>query len=115
MPADGCWAGSRSRSARNPAALAGALGADGAEPHVIVVLEGKARDAAPPGPVDDLPLSVVYAPAAGDDTIVDVVRGTEPPVLVVTADRGLAERVRAAGAEVAGPGALLRTLDRITS
>jgi 8-oxo-dGTP diphosphatase len=99
----------------DPAALAGALGADGAEPRVIVVLEGKARDAAPPGPVDDLALRVVHAPGVGDDTIVEVVRGTEPPVRVVTADRGLAERVQAAGAELAGPSALLRALDRITS
>ena len=38
-------------------------------------------------------------------------QGTGQPVLVVTADRGLAARVRAAGAEVTGPGALLRALD----
>ncbi|HEX8519670.1 MAG TPA: ADP-ribose pyrophosphatase, partial [Pseudonocardia sp.] len=31
-------------------------------------------------------------------------------VLVVTADRGLRERVRAAGADVTGPGALLDAL-----
>jgi hypothetical protein len=98
----------------DPATLAAALGAAGAEPRVIVVLEGKARDAVPPDRAGDVPLTVVLAPGTGDDTIVEAARRTAPPVLVVTADRGLAARVRAAGAEVTGPGALLNALDQDT-
>ncbi len=96
----------------DPSALAAALGLPGEQVEVIVVLEGKARDATPPGPVDDLPLTIVHAPGVGDDTVVDVVRSTAAPALVVTADRGLRERVQAAGAEVTGPTALLDALDR---
>jgi 8-oxo-dGTP diphosphatase len=67
--------------------------------------------------VDDLPthprLTVVRAEADGDATIAalasDLV-ATSDPVLVITADRALRERVRAAGAATRGPGALLDAL-----
>lgn len=77
----------------------------------VVVVEGAARPAAedPPGTVD-----VRAARGSGDDEIVEVVRSTAGPgvpVLVVTADRGLAERVRALGAAVTGPRWLLGLLD----
>ncbi len=72
---------------------------------VHLVLEGAA------GAVEDLPthplLDVVHAPADGDSAIVDLVGrlvGGPGRVLVVTADRALRARVRAAGAEVTGPG-----------
>jgi rRNA-processing protein FCF1 len=55
----------------------------------------------------------VHAPADGDSAIVDLVGalvGVADRVLVVTADRGLRERVTAAGAEVTGPNALLDAL-----
>jgi hypothetical protein len=73
---------------------------------VVLVVEGKARplaDEAEPRSVE-----VVAAPGSGDDAIVDLVESCEPGrrVLVVTADRGLRERVRALGAEVVGPRAL---------
>ncbi|GGO92146.1 hypothetical protein GCM10012280_41650 [Wenjunlia tyrosinilytica] len=73
---------------------------------VLLVVEGRAR-AVPP--VEDVP--VTAAPGSGDDTIVDLVararaEAPERPVLVVTADRELRERVRKLGAEVAGPKAV---------
>jgi hypothetical protein len=78
---------------------------------VHLVLEGAASD------VEDLPthplLDVVHAPADGDATIVSLVgelAGPDDRVLVVTADRALRDRVRAAGAEVAGPGTLQAAL-----
>jgi hypothetical protein len=78
---------------------------------VHLVLEGAA------GKVDDLPthplLDVVHAPADGDSAIVALVEGLAGEsgrVLVVTADRALRERVRAAGAEVTGPGAFRAAL-----
>ena len=80
---------------------------------VHLVLEGAASG------VDDLPthplLDVVHAPADGDSAIVDLVAGLAggpDRVVVVTADRGLRERVTAAGAEVTGPGTLLDGLPR---
>ncbi len=80
---------------------------------VHLVLEGAA------GKVDDLPthplLDVVHAPADGDSAIVALVgelvgANSDARVLVVTADRALRERVRAAGAEVTGPGAFRAAL-----
>ncbi len=78
---------------------------------VHLVLEGAANA------VDDLPthplLDVVHAAADGDSAIValvgDLVGGTDR-VLVVTADRALGDRVRAAGAGVTGPGSFRAAL-----
>ena len=92
-------------------ALAGPPGA--AQLTVHLVLEGAAARAA------DLPthpqLRVVIAPADGDATIAALVSElTGDPldgdVIVVTADRELRARVRAAGAATVGPGVLLRAL-----
>jgi 8-oxo-dGTP diphosphatase len=57
-------------------------------------------------------IRVVEAPGSGDDTIVALVRELDPrrAVVVVTADRELGDRCRAAGATVLGPGWLLRLL-----
>jgi hypothetical protein len=78
---------------------------------VHLVLEGAANDAA------DLPthplLDVVHAPADGDAAIVGVVErlaGGPDRVLVVTADWALREPVRAAGADVTGPGSFRAAL-----
>ncbi|GLZ79190.1 hypothetical protein Afil01_39970 [Actinorhabdospora filicis] len=71
---------------------------------VVLVVEGKARG------VESSPtVRVVSAPGSGDDTIVDLVaEAGGRPVLVVTADRGLRQRVTALGASVTGP----RSVDR---
>ena len=80
-------------------------------PRVVAVLEGAAAGAADPGPVTG-DLTVVTAGGSGDDAIVDVVRGVRPweTALVVTADRGLRQRVTALGAVVTGPRWLLKQL-----
>ncbi|MBP2708371.1 NUDIX hydrolase [Microbispora sp. RL4-1S] len=80
-------------------------------PRFVVVLEGAAARGADPGPWEG-DLTVVSAPGSGDDTIVEVVGDTRPweQVLVVTADRGLRERVTSLGALVTGPRWLLDQL-----
>jgi hypothetical protein len=75
---------------------------------VTVVLEGKARAGADAAEVDGV--AVVHAPREGDDTIVAIAEGNRDAVVVVTADRGLVERVRATNAEVVGPSWLLDRL-----
>ena len=96
--------------AADPAGLLDAVGADRGPASVTLVLEGAAKAGAPTG--GEPPLRVVHAEADGDSAIVDVVRqlvadGSAP--VVVTADRGLRERVSAAGGRSVGP-ARLRTL-----
>lgn len=54
-------------------------------------------------------VEVVHALGDGDNTIAAIAEAHRG-VIVVTADRGLAERVRAANAEVVGPGWLLDQL-----
>ncbi len=54
-------------------------------------------------------VAVVHAPGEGDDTIA-AIAATHHEAVVVTADRGLAERVRAAGGAVVGPTWLLDRL-----
>lgn len=75
---------------------------------VVLVLEGSARSGHPVGTQGVL--RTVHAPGSGDDEIVDqvgagVAAGFE--VVVVTADRGLRERVAAAGGSSLGPSWLL--------
>ncbi|MGH9267780.1 MAG: NTP pyrophosphohydrolase [Acidimicrobiales bacterium] len=82
--------------------LAGRLG-----PPVTIVLEGRARAGADEASVGGV--EVVHAPGEGDDTIATIAEANRD-VVVVTADRGLAERVRAADAEVVGPSWLLEQL-----
>ena len=69
-------------------------------PEVVMVVEGKARGVTGTGSV-----RVVSAPGSGDDAIVELVRaeGSDRRCAVVTADRGLRDRVTALGAEVLGP------------
>jgi rRNA-processing protein FCF1 len=54
-------------------------------------------------------VEVVHAPGDGDDTIATIAEAHRE-VIVVTADRELAERARAANAEVVGPNWLLDKL-----
>jgi uncharacterized protein YaiI (UPF0178 family) len=74
---------------------------------VIIVLEGRSREGADEAVVDGV--EVAHAPGVGDDTIAALARRHRGAV-VVTADRELAARVRAAGAEVVGPSWLLDRL-----
>ena len=102
---DGWWrdrAGAATRLAeRLVAALdAGALDAD----RVHLVLEGAARAAVVP---QHPRLAVVRAQADGDSAIVELAAALPGEVTVVTADRGLRDRLTA---RAAGPSELLRLL-----
>jgi hypothetical protein len=77
------------------------------DPPVTIVLEGQARAGAEK--TDAGGVTVVHAPGEGDDTIA-AIAGEHPGAVVVTADRGLAARVRSAGGEVVGPTWLLDRL-----
>jgi hypothetical protein len=77
------------------------------EPHVILVLEGQAREGAVECDADGV--GVVHAPGEGDDTIISIAE-SHRRVVVVTADRKLIERLRAIGADVLGPRWLLDQL-----
>lgn len=81
--------------------------AGGLDPPVTVVVEGRARAGAEQG--DAGGVAVVHAPGEGDDTIAAVAEAHDRAV-VVTADRGLADRVRATGGDVVGPSWLLDQL-----
>ena len=75
---------------------------------VVLVLEGQAKAAMPPG--KDAHVRVVHARAHGDDAIVAEARRSADaghPTAVVTADRLLAGRVEHAGAAVKSPSWLL--------
>jgi hypothetical protein len=73
---------------------------------VALVVEGKAAQT----PQDGSDVRVERAPGSGDDKIVDLVRVAAPDrrVVVVTADRGLRDRVTQLGAEVRGPSSVPR-------
>jgi hypothetical protein len=77
------------------------------DPPVTIVLEGQARTGADESDADGV--AVVHAPGEGDDTIAAIAE-THREVVVVTADRQLAERVRAADGGVVGPSWLLDKL-----
>ncbi|MBU2664417.1 hypothetical protein KOI35_13015 [Actinoplanes bogorensis] len=102
---DGWWrdraaAAVRLRDALAPVLVTGLTDLPGPV-SVALVVEGRARDIpGVPGGVD-----VVPAAGSGDDTIADLARAEAGSrrVVVVTADRGLRDRVIAAGAEVRGP------------
>jgi hypothetical protein len=77
-------------------------------PPVVLVLEGQAKKGVEEGVADGT--EVVHAPGRGDDTLAAVAAGSNEPVVLVSADRDLAERVRRSGAEVVGPTWLLARL-----
>jgi hypothetical protein len=118
--ADGWWrdrAGAALRLGREVLALAGRSGEPAAGAWVLV-LEGRARDAAAllrdeTGNGEAVPVRVVSAPGSGDDAIVGVVAevtARDESCLVVTADRELRQRCEELNASVVGPGWLLRFL-----
>lgn len=75
---------------------------------VVLVLEGQAKNGVEEGAADGV--EVVHAPGHGDDTIASLAAQRDPPVVLVSADSGLAERARRTGAEVVGPTWLLNKL-----
>ena len=81
--------------------------AGGLDRPVTVVLEGRSRRGADEGDLDGV--TVVHAPGEGDDTIAALAEAADE-VVVVTADRELAGRVRGVGGEVVGPSWLLSRL-----
>jgi hypothetical protein len=129
--ADGWWrdrAGAAARLCREIAALAdrgippARMPADSAPgdpsspgapercfPEYVLVLEGRAREAAA-GIVPSPRVQVIQAPAAGDDAIVRAAASLGRGCVVVTADRELRRRCEAAGAAVTGPGWILGLL-----
>jgi len=76
---------------------------------VVVVLEGKARGGVEPGVEDGV--TVVHAPASGDDTLVETIAAAAGPVTLVSADRALRQRAEDLGAKVNGPRWLIDLLD----
>ncbi len=74
----------------------------------MLVLEGQAKRGANEGFADGV--EVVHAPGHGDDTLVALAAVSNEPVVLVSADRHLAERVRRSGAEVVSPTWLLERL-----
>jgi hypothetical protein len=75
---------------------------------VVLVLEGQARRGVEESTEDGV--RVVHATGEGDDTLAAVAAGADEPVTLVSADRGLGERVRGTGGSVVGPGWLLGRL-----
>ena len=115
---DGWWrdrAGATGRLLSRLAPLAGSSlpGPDGAPvdcAEVVAVVEGPARDV----PEAD-GVRLVRAAGSGDDALVTTARdlaGAGSGLLVVTADRGLRERLPP-GTPVTGPGWLLDRLDAL--
>jgi rRNA-processing protein FCF1 len=74
----------------------------------VLVLEGQAKQGAAEGVADGV--EVVHAPGHGDDMLVVIAAGSTEPVVLVSADRELAERVQRSGADVVGPTWLLARL-----
>lgn len=114
---DGWWrdrAGATARLLAALAPLAAGIRPDGTVPgdvdlvlpRLVAVVEGAARAVTGPPEVE-----VVPAAGSGDDTIVEVARGVEGTALVVTADRGLRDRLAAVGAAWVGPSWLLGLVD----
>ena len=85
------------------AAAAGTL-----QPPIVLVLEGQAKQGVEEALADGV--QVVHAPGSGDDTLVALAAASDQPVVLVSADRELAERARRRGAEVVGPTWLLDLL-----
>lgn len=102
---EGWWKDRAGAAARLHARLLGA-DLDGAD--IVLVLEGRARPGVAAGVVEggEGRVRTVHAPGEGDDEIVrQAAEATAVghDVVVVTADRGLRERVEVLGASTVGP------------
>jgi hypothetical protein len=80
------------------------------ESPVIVVLEGGARKGEPEGTIDNV--RVVHAAGSGDDTMAQLAADATEPVILISADRELRERVADVGGDSAGPSWLYERLSR---
>jgi hypothetical protein len=102
---DGWWKDRAGAAARLHAALAAAAANQTLDhDEIVLVLEGAARRGQEEGLAGGI--LCVHARGVGDDAIVEEVRARRmagAAVDVVTADRGLRERVAAVGASVIGP------------
>ena len=105
---DGWWRDRAGAAARLVGQVRAAAAAGRVPPGVVVVLEGAARRGAEEGTADGV--EVVHAPGGGDDTIASLAASAGDPVVLVSADRGLAGRCRSVGATVVGPRWLLDRL-----
>lgn len=103
----GWWRDRPGAARRFTAQVRAAAAAGRLDPPVTVVVEGQAKRGADEGVADGV--EVVHAPGEGDDAIA-AIASAHAGAVVVTADRGLAERVRAVGGEVVGPSWLLDRL-----
>ncbi|MFJ3978201.1 NTP pyrophosphohydrolase [Streptomyces sp. NPDC090021] len=101
---DGWWRDRRGAAERLRDRLASREGLREDDEEIILVVEGAARG------VGSVPgVRVESAPGSGDDLIVELAADRTAAgcsVVVVTADRGLRERVRAHGARCVGPRAV---------
>jgi uncharacterized protein YaiI (UPF0178 family) len=108
---DGWWR-DRHAAMKRLSELLSAFAAETGEP-VTVVFDGRPFDLSAP------PAEVAFAPAGGpdaaDDEIAARVEADPDPagLRVVTSDKRLADRVRAAGAEVAPAGPFRKRLDAL--
>jgi hypothetical protein len=110
---DGWWRDRAGAAARLLERIAAALHDGSLHGPVTVVLEGAASRAGRPATRDDL--RIVTAPASGDDAVVNEVAKAlkyGKRAAVVTADRGLKERVLRLGARVEAPSRFLHRIDR---
>lgn len=104
----GWWRDRAGAAARLYEAIAGS---DIDYERIVLVLEGAAKSGRPAGVTARV--ETVHAAGSGDDAIVDEARtrsAAGDDVVVVTADRGLRERVEDAGASCIGPSSLLDQL-----
>ena len=104
---DGWWRDRPGAARRFVGQVRATVAAGQLHPPVTIVLEGRSRGGEREG--ERYGVTVVHAPGEGDDTIAAVAE-TNRGAVVVTADRGLAERVNQAGASVVGPRWLLDQL-----
>ena len=106
---DGWWRDRAGAAARLHSRLAVA---DTSYDEIVLVLEGQAKGGVPKG--KDAHLRTVHAARDGDSAIADEarsLRAQDADVVVVTADRGLQQRVEVLGCRTMSPGWLLDLLD----
>ena len=106
---DGWWRDRAGAAGRLVGRVRAAAAAGAVTAPIVVVLEGAARRGAEEDDIDGV--RVLHARGSGDDTLVAVATSATEPVVLVSADRALADRCRAVGAHVVGPTWLLDRLE----